>query len=112
MSPPRPSRRRAGRVPRPPPSEAVCWDPWAVTLTSGRLRRAPSRAPVCACQQRSLVPAEGVAGQALGVQRAEPLALALHPDAGVADVEREVLAVDDQLLLHLVGDDRDVVRDL
>src|SRR6478752_782700 len=58
---------------------------------------------------RSAEPPKRVAGDRLGVSRAQLAAAAAHPGRGVGRIERDPIAVDLEPLVHRVGDDGRVV---
>src|SRR5215510_15052066 len=58
------------------------------------------------------VAAIGVAGDRFGVQRTNPAAVLLDPGRGIGCFHRQRLAIDRQLLAHLVSDNGDVIAEL
>src|SRR5215212_524876 len=62
-------------------------------------------------RDRSAETPERVAGDRLGVSRAQPAAGAAHPDRRVGRVERHRIAVDLELLVHRVRDDGSLVAE-
>ena len=64
------------------------------------------------CVSLGSIAAKGIAGNGLGVQRTEPLAVPPHLGRRVGRVHDDRLAADREFLMDLVADDCDVIGQL